>query len=173
MNLKAISLAILALGVHTVNAQGSIDIEDVISQYFSIYGSNSALDSWANYVSTRSFLTPSALASWISAVESATDSDELESLNSNFPTSAYSQLMTQYYPSSIMRGLTGYLEINDGIPTGSDSDSPSATEQSSTTRSGSSRDSSNSSSNDGKINTPYSVGLAMGLSGLVAALTLF
>lgn len=176
----------LAASICSVSAQAETNIGNIISQYRSIYGSNSAMDAWENYVSTHSFTTPSDLASWISAVQTATGAN-LESLYSELPTKEYSELMTQYYPDSILSSLTGYLDNNDApytsTPTDAISDSSNSrtttrTRTSSVTGLGASTSARSTASTTGETGNGAAsmnvgVGFVFGLSGLVAGLALF
>lgn len=154
-------LAIFAISASTAQAElVESSVEFVIASLESKYGSNAQLESWAKYVSTHSFTTPLAVATYLANFATITDNGAYISALNDAPTEI-TEFISQYYPGSILAVVSSLTALS----TGNDD-----TKKSTSTSSNGGTGSTSTSSNGGTGSTALPVGAAVGLSGLIAAL---
>lgn len=143
-----IAAAMTAGSVLAGEAESSV--QDVIASLQSQYGTNADLKSWAEYVSTHEFTTPTVVASYLSKLATVTDPSVLQAALTDAPTKEIDEFVTQYYPGSIL-AVVSSLTSQHHKPTGA------VTEKS---------------ASNGVAHSALPIGAVAGLSGLIISLIL-
>lgn len=166
MKLPTAAIASFILAGTAVASIAEQTIVEYISQLEHAYGSISELESWATYISTHKFTTPSDIASLLSLSDVSSIAAGLSTVDA----AEFSDFVTQYYPGSILQVVA---EITAGSYSSAAAAAASATSTATaaTTKSASASSESSASveSANFAVSSALPAGLVVGLSGLAAA----
>lgn len=100
------SFTLIALIPLLTGVSAQIDAEDRFVSFITQHSAEIATNSqWIAYIETLSISTPSALASFLSKWETVTDLARITEAASEYPTSAYFDLLTQLYPTTLLNEI--------------------------------------------------------------------